>query len=259
MKQLDTAREELNLQRTQPRLRIPLHLLMYILHGKVDAGIQGVENLITAAKRAKDANEGFVVATTHESGLDVPTAAYLASKIGRVSISVASTNLDSRKRGVGGINPEALQYILAGRENFYPVPYDWQTRSAKVPRRFSAEDYDELVRRVCGGDIAVVSAFSDHESVKHRKVGSAAAHTALAAGVSIVPMIVSSNQAEAFSGGASLAVLRDHVLSINIGAPITTTRKLSTEYNGADDEGKAQIRQLIRDEMAEVYSLETPS
>lgn len=249
VKELDAACEELGARRTESRLRMPLHLLMYILHGKVDAEIQGVENLINAAGAAKETNGGFVVATTHESGLDVPTAAYLASRVGSVVINAASTNLDFIKKEAGGFNPEAIQYILAGRDNFYPVPYSWQTRGAKLPKPFSEEDYDGLASRVRGGDIAVVSAFSDHESVKHRKVGSAAVHTALAAGALIVPVRVSSDKSGAFSGGVSLAVLEDHSLFVDIGKPIITPETLSIEYAGADGERKTRIRQLIRAEI----------
>ena len=67
---------------------------MGVMHGRGEVDISGEDNLIEAAERAKEKNRGLVVITSHESGLDVPTASYLASLIGKTAIGIASTNSD---------------------------------------------------------------------------------------------------------------------------------------------------------------------
>lgn len=217
VKKMKAASEELGLPKADIRLSLGLRALMGVMHGRGNVDISGEDNLIEAVERAKEKNRGLVVITSHESGLDVPTASYLASLVGKTSIGIASTNGDWIKEGVGGFNPEPIQYFLTGRENFIPVPYTWMDRKNKKPAPFSEDDYKEAVERVKDGEILVMAGFSDHESVEHRKLGSAAAHIALEAGVEILPISISSDKAEDFSGGPSAAVLKDHGLKINIG------------------------------------------
>lgn len=217
VKKMKAAGEELGLPKADIRLSLGLRALMDVMHGRGNVDISGEDNLIGAAERAKEKNRGLVVITSHESRLDVPTASYLASLVGKTSIGIASTNGDWIKEGVGGFNPEPIQYILTGRENFIPVPYKWTDRKNKKPVPFTEDDYKEAVERVKDGEILVMAGFSDHESVEHRKIGSAAAHIALEAGVDILPISISSDKAEDFSGGPSAAVLKDHNLKINIG------------------------------------------
>jgi len=217
VKKMKAAGEELGLPKADIRLSLGLRALMDVMHGRGNVDISGEDNLIEAAERAKEKNRGLVVITSHESGLDVPTASYLASLVGKTSIGIASTNGDWIKEGVGGFNPEPIQYVLTGRENFIPVPYKWTDRKNKKPVPFTEDDYKEAVERVKDGEILVMAGFSDHESVEHRKIGSAAAHIALEAGVEILPISISSDKAEDFSGRPSAAVLKDHGLKINIG------------------------------------------
>ncbi len=201
--------------------------------------------------RAKEKNRGLVVITSHESGLDVPTASYLASLVGKTSIGIASTNGDWIKEGVGGFNPEPIQYVLTGRENFIPVPYKWMDRKNKKPVPFTEDDYKEAVERVKDGEILVMAGFSDHESVEHRTIGSAAAHIALEAGVEILPISISSDKAEDFSGGPSAAVLKDHNLKITIGD--SRDNWLSTiqhSYTEASPETKKAMRNKLKNILA---------
>jgi hypothetical protein len=247
VKKLKATGEELGLPKADIRLSLGLRALMDVMHGRGNVDISGEDNLIGAAERAKEKNRGLVVITSHESGLDVPTASYLASLVGKTSIGIASTNGDWIKEGVGGFNPEPIQYVLTGRENFIPVPYKWTDRKNKKPAPFSEDDYKEAVERVKDGEILVMAGFSDHESVEHRKIGSAAAHIALEAGVEILPISISSDKAEDFSGGPSTAVLKDHNLKITIGD--SRDNWLSTiqySYTEASPETKKAMRNKLK-------------
>ena len=247
VKKLKATGEELGLPKADIRLSLGLRALMDVMHGRGNVDISGEDNLIGAAERAKEKNRGLVVITSHESGLDVPTASYLASLVGKTSIGIASTNGDWIKEGVGGFNPEPIQYVLTGRENFIPVPYKWTDRKNKKPAPFSEDDYKEAVERVKDGEILVMAGFSDHESVEHRKIGSAAAHIALEAGVEILPISISSDKAEDFSGGPSAAVLKDHNLKIIIGD--SRDNWLSTiqySYTEASPETKKAMRNKLK-------------
>ena len=145
VKKMKAAGEELGLPKADIRLSLGLRALMDVMHGRGNVDISGEDNLIEAAERAKEKNRGLVVITSHESGLDVPTASYLASLVGKTSIGIASTNGDWIKEGVGGFNPEPIQYVLTGRENFIPVPYKWTDRKNKKPVPFTEDDYKEAV------------------------------------------------------------------------------------------------------------------
>lgn len=251
VKKMKAAGEELGLPKADIRLSLGLRALMDVMHGRGNVDISGEDNLIEAAERAKEKNRGLVVITSHESGLDVPTASYLASLVGKTSIGIASTNGDWIKEGVGGFNPEPIQYVLTGRENFIPVPYTWMDRKNKKPAPFSEDDYKEAVERVKDGEILVMAGFSDHESVEHRKIGSAAAHIALEAGVEILPISISSDKAEDFSGGPSAAVLKDHNLKITIGD--SRDNWLSTiqrSYAEASPETKKAMRNKLKNILA---------
>ena len=105
VKKLKATGEELGLPKADIRLSLGLRALMDVMHGRGNVDISGEDNLIGAAERAKEKNRGLVVITSHESGLDVPTASYLASLVGKTSIGIASTNGDWIKEGVGGFNP----------------------------------------------------------------------------------------------------------------------------------------------------------
>ena len=225
VKKMKAAGEELGLPKADIRLSLGLRALMDVMHGRGNVDISGEDNLIGAAERAKEKNRGLVVITSHESGLDVPTASYLASLVGKTSIGIASTNGDWIKEGVGGFNPEPIQYVLTGRENFIPVPYKWTDRKNKKPVPFTEDDY----------------------KVEHRKIGSAAAHIALEAGVEILPISISSDKAEDFSGGPSAAVLKDHNLKITIGD--SRDNWLSTiqhSYTEASPETKKAMRNKLK-------------
>ena len=251
VKKLKATGEELGLPKADIRLSLGLRALMDVMHGRGNVDISGEDNLIGAAERAKEKNRGLVVITSHESGLDVPTASYLASLVGKTSIGIASTNGDWIKEGVGGFNPEPIQYVLTGRENFIPVPYTWMDRKNKKPVPFTEDDYKEAVERVKDGEILVMAGFSDHESVEHRKIGSAAAHIALEAGVEILPISISSDKAEDFSGGPSAAVLKDHNLKITIGD--SRDNWLSTiqhSYAEASPETKKAMRNKLKNILA---------
>ena len=251
MKKMKAAGEELGLPKADIRLSLGLRALMGVMHGRGNVDISGEDNLIEAAERAKEKNRGLVVITSHESGLDVPTASYLASLVGKTSIGIASTNGDWIKEGVGGFNPEPIQYVLTGRENFIPVPYKWMDRKNKKPVPFTEDDYKEAVERVKDGEILVMAGVSDHESVEHRKIGSAAAHIALEAGVEILPISISSDKAEDFSGGPSAAVLKDHNLKITIGD--SRDNWLSTiqhSYTEASPETKKAMRNKLKNILA---------
>lgn len=251
VKKLKATGEELGLPKADIRLSLGLRALMDVMHGRGNVDISGEDNLIGAAERAKEKNRGLVVITSHESGLDVPTASYLVSLVGKTSIGIASTNGDWIKEGVGGFNPEPIQYVLTGRENFIPVPYKWMDRKNKKPVPFTEDDYKEAVERVKDGEILVMAGFSDHESVEHRKLGSAAAHIALEAGVEILPISISSDKAEDFSGGPSAAVLKDHNLKIIIGD--SRDNWLSTiqhSYTEASPETKKAMRNKLKNILA---------
>ena len=251
MKKMKAAGEELGLPKADIRLSLGLRALMGVMHGRGNVDISGEDNLVEAVERAKEKNRGLVVITSHESGLDVPTASYLASLVGKTSIGIASTNGDWIKEGVGGFNPEPIQYVLTGRENFIPVPYKWTDRKNKKPVPFTEDDYKEAVERVKDGEILVMAGFSDHESVEHRKIGSAAAHIALEAGVEILPISISSDKAEDFSGGPSAAVLKDHNLKITIGD--SRDNWLSTiqhSYAEASPETKKAMRNKLKNILA---------
>ena len=251
VKKMKAAGEELGLPKADIRLSLGLRALMGVMHGRGNVDISGEDNLVEAVERAKEKNRGLVVITSHESGLDVPTASYLASLVGKTSIGIASTNGDWIKEGVGGFNPEPIQYVLTGRENFIPVPYTWMDRKNKKPVPFTEDDYKEAVERVKDGEILVMAGFSDHESVEHRKIGSAAAHIALEAGVEILPISISSDKAEDFSGGPSAAVLKDHNLKITIGD--SRDNWLSTiqhSYAEASPETKKAMRNKLKNILA---------
>ena len=251
VKKMKAAGEELGLPKADIRLSLGLRALMGVMHGRGNVDISGEDNLVEAVERAKEKNRGLVVITSHESGLDVPTASYLASLMGKTAIGIASTNSDWIKKDVGGFNAEPIQYILTGIKNFIRVPYKWIDRKNKKPAPFSEDDYKEVVERVENGEIVVMAGFSDHESVTHRNIGSAAAHIALEAGVEILPISISSDKAEDFSGGPSAAVLKDHNLKITIGD--SRDNWLSTiqhSYTEASPETKKAMRNKLKNILA---------
>ncbi len=251
VERIKAAGKELGWQKSGLRLRLGLAALMGVMHGRGEVDISGEDNLIEAVERAKENNRGLVVVTSHESGLDVPTASYLASLMGKTAIGIASTNSDWMKKDVGGFNAEPIQYVLTGIKNFIRVPYKWIDRKNKRPAPFSEDDYKDAVERVENGEILVMAGFSDHESVKHRKIGSAAVHVAAAAGVEILPISVSSDKAEDFSGGPSAAVLKDHKLKIDIGETRDDwSDVISHSYRKASPETKRAMRRMIRDDLA---------
>ena len=251
VERIKAAGKELGWQKSCLRLRLGLADLMGVMHGRGEVDISGEDNLIEAVERAKENNRGLVVVTSHESGLDVPTASYLASLMGKTAIGIASTNSDWMKKDVGGFNAEPIQYVLTGLKNFIRVPYKWIDRKNKRPAPFSEDDYKDAVERVENGEILVMAGFSDHESVKHRKIGSAAVHVAAAAGVEILPISVSSDKAEDFSGGPSAAVLKDHKLKIDIGETRDDwSDVISHSYRKASPETKRAMRRMIRDDLA---------
>ena len=131
VEKLEAAGEELGLPETDVRLSSGLKLLMGLMHGKKEVEIIGEDILIEAAKKAKEEGKGSVIAPTHFNGEDVPTASYLASLLNKINIGVASTNRDWIKKGVGGINLEAIQYLAFGAKNFFGVPYEWVDKKSK--------------------------------------------------------------------------------------------------------------------------------
>lgn len=251
VEKLKAAGKELGLPKAGLRLRLGLAALVGVMHGRGGVDVSGEDNLIEAAKRAKEEGRGLVIVSSHESGLDVPTASYLASLIGKTAIGIASTNSDWIKKDVGGFNAETIQYVLTGIKNFIRVPYKWIDRKNKRPAPFSEDDYKEVVERVKNGEIVVMAGFSDHESVTHRNIGYAAAHIALEAGVEILPISVSSDKAEDFSGGPSAAVLKDHKLKIDIGETGDDwSDVISHSYRKASPKTKKAIRRMIRNDLA---------
>lgn len=131
VEKLEAAGEELGLPETDVRLSSGLKLLMGLMHGKKEVEVIGEDILIEAAKKAKEEGKGSVIAPTHFNGEDVPTASYLASLLNKINIGVASTNRDWIKKGVGGINLEAIQYLAFGAKNFFGVPYEWVDKKSK--------------------------------------------------------------------------------------------------------------------------------
>ena len=131
VEKLEAAGEELGLPETDVRLSSGLKLLMGLMHGKKEVEIIGEDILIEAAKRVKEEGKGSVIAPTHFNGEDVPTASYLASLLNKINIGVASTNRDWIKKGVGGINLEAIQYLAFGAKNFFGVSYEWVDKKSK--------------------------------------------------------------------------------------------------------------------------------
>ena len=223
---------------------------MCVMHGRGEVDVSGEDNLIEAAKRAKEEGRGLVIVSSHESGLDVPTASYLASLIGKTAIGIASTNSDWIKKDVGGFNAETIQYVLTGIKNFIRVPYKWITRKRKRPDHFSIDDYEEAVERAKNGEIVVMAGFSDHESVKDREIGSAAVHIAAAAGVEMVPVSVSSDNIEAFSSGPSAAVLKGHKTTIKIGdTGDDWAAVIRHSYEKASPETKKNIREMLKKDL----------
>ena len=73
---------------------------MCVMHGRGEVDVSGEDNLIEAAKRAKEEGRGLVLVTSHESGLDVPTASYLASLMGKTAIGIASIVIGSKRMWV---------------------------------------------------------------------------------------------------------------------------------------------------------------
>ena len=83
VEKLKAAGKELGLPKAGLRLRLGLAALMGVMHGRGKVDVSGEDYLIEAAERAKENNRGLVVVTSHESSLDVPTASYLASLMGK--------------------------------------------------------------------------------------------------------------------------------------------------------------------------------
>lgn len=252
VEKLKSAGKELGLPKAGLRLRLGLAALMGVMHGRGEVDVSGEDNLIEAAKRAKEEGRGLVIVSSHESGLDVPTASYLASLIGKTAIGIASTNSDWIKKDVGGFNAETIQYVLTGIKNFIRVPYKWITRKRKRPDHFSIDDYEEAVERAKNGEIVVMAGFSDHESVKDREIGSAAVHIAAAAGVELVPVSVLSDNAEAFSSGPSAAVLKGHKTTIKIGdTGDDWVAVIRHSYEKASPEAKKNIREMLKKDLSQ--------
>lgn len=250
VKKIKAAGEQLGLPKADIRLSLGLKALMGVMHGRGEVDVSGEDNLIEAAKRAKEEGRGLVIVSSHESGLDVPTASYLASLMGKTAIGIASTNSDWIKKDVGGFNAETIQYVLTGIKNFIRVPYKWITRKRKRPDRFSIDDYEEAVERAKNGEIVVMAGFSDHESVKDREIGSAAVHIAAAAGVEMVPVSVSSDNIEAFSSGPSAAVLKGHKTTIKIGdTGDDWAAVIRHSYEKASPEIKKAIREMLKEDL----------
>ena len=195
VEKLEAAGEELELPETDVRLSSGLKLLMGLMHGKKEVEIIGEDILIEAAKRAKEEGKGSVIAPTHFNGEDVPTASYLASLLNKINIGVASTNRDWIKKGVGGINLEAIQYLAFGAKNFFGVPYEWVDKKSKKPVHFSTDHYEEAVKFVEDGGSLVLAGYSADDSVGSKprsEMGSAAIHTALKSGADLIFVYVSS-------------------------------------------------------------------
>lgn len=195
VEKIKTAGEELGLPETDARLSFGLELLMRLMHGKKEVEIIGEDILIDAAKKAKEEGKGCVVAPTHFNGEDVPTASYLASLLNKINIGVASTNRDWIKKGVGGLNLEAIQYIAFGAKNFFGVPYEWVDKKSKKPVHFSVDHYDEAVKFVENGGSLVLAGYLADDSVGSKprsEMGSAAVHTALKSGADLIFVYVSS-------------------------------------------------------------------
>ena len=168
---------------------------MGLMHGKKEVEIIGEDILIEAAKKAKEEGKGSVIAPTHFNGEDVPTASYLASLLNKINIGVASTNRDWIKKGVGGINLEAIQYLAFGAKNFFGVPYEWVDKKSKKPVHFSIDHYEEAVKFVEDGGSLVLAGYSADDSVGSKprsEMGSAAIHTALKSGSDLIFVYVSS-------------------------------------------------------------------
>ena len=165
VEKLAAAGEELGLPETDVRLSSGLKLLMGLMHGKKEVEIIGEDILIEAAKKAKEEGKGSVIAPTHFNGEDVPTASYLASLLNKINIGVASTNRDWIKKGVGGINIEAIQYLAFGAKNFFGVPYEWVDKKSKKPVHFSTDHYEEAVKFVEDGGSLVLAGYSADDSV----------------------------------------------------------------------------------------------
>ena len=195
VEKLEAAGEELGLPETDVRLSSGLKLLMGFMHGKKEVEIIGEDILIEAAKKAKEEGKGSVIAPTHFNGEDVPTASYLASLLNKINIGVASTNRDWIKKGVGGINLEAIQYLAFGAKNFFGVPYEWVDKKSKKPVHFSTDHYEEAVKFVEDGGSLVLAGYSADDSVGRKprsEMGSAAIHTALKSGADLIFVYVSS-------------------------------------------------------------------
>lgn len=195
VEKLEAAGEELGLPETDVRLSSGLKLLMGLMHGKKEVEIIGEDILIEAAKKAKEEGKGSVIAPTHFNGEDVPTASYLASLLNKINIGVASTNRDWIKKGVGGINLEAIQYLAFGAKNFFGVPYEWVDKKSKKPIHFSTDHYEEAVKFVEDGGSLVLAGYSADDSVGRKprsEMGSAAIHTALKSGADLIFVYVSS-------------------------------------------------------------------
>ena len=195
VEKLEAAGEELGLPETDVRLSSGLKLLMGLMHGKKEVEIIGEDILIEAAKKAKEKGKGSVIAPTHFNGEDVPTASYLASLLNKINIGVASTNRDWIKKGVGGINLEAIQYLAFGAKNFFGVPYEWVDKKSKKPVHFSTDHYEEAVKFVEDGGSLVLAGYSADDSVGPKprsEMGSAAIHTALKSGADLIFVYVSS-------------------------------------------------------------------
>lgn len=67
VEKLKAAGKELSLPKAGLRLRLGLAALMGVMHGRGEVDVSGEDNLIEAAKRAKEEGRGLVLVTSHES------------------------------------------------------------------------------------------------------------------------------------------------------------------------------------------------
>lgn len=61
VEKLKSAGKELGLQKAGLRLRLGLAALMGVMHGRGEVDVSGEDNLIEAAKRAKEEGRGLVI------------------------------------------------------------------------------------------------------------------------------------------------------------------------------------------------------
>lgn len=158
-----------------------------------------------------------VIAVSHATDLDIPTAATVLSKY--FDIAITNQSVQHEFLSDPGAN---VAIRVAGKENFLPIDYHWIS-GIKKPLKFNPENFTAMAEKMEEGKTVLIAVHSPSFKGTLERAGYGAAYLAEITGAVILPVSItvrSKKKEETGMVGHFMKTMMEHPeIDVDIGAP----------------------------------------